>query len=726
MSSPSSTLSPTSSSTLLTNDKQNGSSPQSQGKNPITLRLYKILGTSFDDVATREALQTLSEFYTQSSTSKETLLDTNAEGLDDNESTAMRKPGPFGPIVGELAARARKSLRRDMENKLAESSQQFMKALGDVNEKVEELQRHVGMMRACCDEAESHLEQTREASKDLLERASTLREERKEAETKKVIATVFLQKFTLSKEELEAITERDVSIGQRFFAAMDKAERIRDDCRLLMSGEDGAPTQAGVDIMAATSSHLEQGYDKIFRWCSNEFRQLSRDAQYEVNQTLCKCIQRLRRRPELLSEALSILSETRQTTLLASFTTALTRGGPSGLPRPIELHAHDPMRYVGDMLAWVHQAIAEEREFLEALFGIKSDGRMVGSIRKFDENVEEEEWVRELMDYGVGKLCVPLKIRVLQTVRSQESSIVSYKIVNLVQFYLVTMRRTLGDNAAVTKTLEEITDVAYKVFFDSIDAQGRALLRIPLDPDDLSVVSSLAILDHCQVLREIMVIYQSSLLGDEDETTRVSGFRKVLDIMVDPVLETIFTTSEEKRLRTKWDQPVYALNSLIYLQSVLEPYQFASEKQDMIQGVINGRIALLINDHYQSVMSDTGLVHAMEICEGHQRQEPLSRVPGMQPADLQKALRQFSSWLSGSEVVHSSRLSQLTVQQYHAEIHQAVLAKVARAYRTICEHVRSPENKYEAASTLLGSERPFGQVHLLCQIFGLEEDAISA
>lgn len=71
------------------------------------------------------------------------------------------------------------------------------------------------------------------------------------------------------------------------------------------------------------------------------------------------------------------------------------------------------MRYVGDMLAWVHQAIAAEREFLEALFGVKSDGRMVGSIRKFNEDVEEEEWIRELMDYGVGKLCNPLKVKIL-------------------------------------------------------------------------------------------------------------------------------------------------------------------------------------------------------------------------------------------------------------------------------------------------------------------------
>ena len=110
------------------------------------------------------------------------------------------------------------------------------------------------------------------------------------------------------------------------------------------------------------------------------------------------------------SEALTDLLQTRQATLLSSFITALTRGGPSGLPRPIELHAHDPMRYVGDMLAWVHQTVAAEQEFLEALFGMQYQRRMVGSVRTFEGKTEEEEWVKELMNSCVAKLCMPLKV----------------------------------------------------------------------------------------------------------------------------------------------------------------------------------------------------------------------------------------------------------------------------------------------------------------------------
>ena len=206
-------------------------------------------------------------------------------------------------------------------------------------------------------------------------------------------------------------------------------------------------------------------------------------------------------RPKQHSEALTTLSTTRSTTLLHLFTTALTRG----VPRPIELHAHDPLRYVGDMLAWVHQAIAAERELLEGLFGVRAEGRgrMVGEVRRVrrregdgvetmeqregrEEGEEEEEWMAELMDAAVGGLCAPLKVgfscssvharifflvryrirahtrllgriqvRVQQTIRSQESSIMSYKIANLLQFYMLTMQRTIGEDAALSKALKE-------------------------------------------------------------------------------------------------------------------------------------------------------------------------------------------------------------------------------------------------------------------------------
>ncbi len=84
------------------------------------------------------------------------------------------------------------------------------------------------------------------------------------------------------------------------------------------------------------------------------------------------------------------------------------------MPRPIEFHAHDPVRYVGDMLAWVHQAIAWENEYFESLFSVDTKTRMMGSVRVFpslaDAENSEEQWLSNLMDSDVEGLCKPLKV----------------------------------------------------------------------------------------------------------------------------------------------------------------------------------------------------------------------------------------------------------------------------------------------------------------------------
>lgn len=127
----------------------------------------------------------------------------------------------------------------------------------------------------------------------------------------------------------------------------------------------------------------------------------------------------------------------------------------------MELLAHDGPRYVGAMLAWVHQAVAAEHEFLESLFGVQADGRMPGAIRsstskaRTSEEEETQKWIRELMDAALGALVTPLKSRIGQTARAQESALVSYRLAGLVRFYALTMGRTLGKQASLVTALQE-------------------------------------------------------------------------------------------------------------------------------------------------------------------------------------------------------------------------------------------------------------------------------
>ena len=71
--------------------------------------------------------------------------------------------------------------------------------------------------------------------------------------------------------------------------------------------------------------------------------------------------------------------------------------GPGGTPRPIELHSHDPLRYTGDMLAWLHQATASEKEHLQTL------------LKKCKQSSVEDH-IQDVLGHVTEGVCRPLKV----------------------------------------------------------------------------------------------------------------------------------------------------------------------------------------------------------------------------------------------------------------------------------------------------------------------------
>jgi len=67
---------------------------------------------------------------------------------------------------------------------------------------------------------------------------------RQQVKTRQSIVDLFLARFTLSADEADALHSPEVPVGPTFFAAMDRAQAIREDCRVLMAGEE-SPSKAG-------------------------------------------------------------------------------------------------------------------------------------------------------------------------------------------------------------------------------------------------------------------------------------------------------------------------------------------------------------------------------------------------------------------------------------------------------------------------------------------------
>ncbi|EIW66514.1 hypothetical protein TREMEDRAFT_34802 [Tremella mesenterica DSM 1558] len=658
--------------------------------NPISLRIYKAITTSFDDSSSREALEIASSFYTPRVDKGKGKAEEYE--LDEDELPRRRT------LKGQSAATARKYLKRDVEGKLAGGAQKFLEAFGEVDKKLSVLREHMLEMQLRCDQVQAELDQANSGTKHLLERADGLRAQREHAQMRSTIISVFLSRFTLSEQELAALTSRDVPVGQSLFDALDRVERIRSDCQALLAGEEGK-TQAGMDIMGATSEQLESGYKKMHRWCTLNFRQYTKEGHLEVSVIMKEAVKRLQNRPALFQDAISVLTSTRQSSILAAFLDALTKGGPNGLPRPIELHAHDPTRYVGDMLAWVHQTTASEHEFLDGLFGVKEKRRMVGAERVGESVGQEEEMVASSLDKDLEGLSRPLKMRIQQTIKSQEGIIMTYKITNLLQFYLVTMRKTIGDKALLCKTLQEIYDESYAIFLETLDAQGRSLLRF-LHPPDATLTPPVALRDACQVLREIIAVYDTSLVDEHD---READFALVLQKAVGPAVE-MCEKMAELRKSTAWDKDIFLINCLGYLQHTLEPYPFTSPHLSILSSQIRTHVDSMTYEHHQSLLESSGLSPILKTIRSRSSdssQTPLSRSPATSPKSLTQALTRFSSFLGNIDVLSSPRLALLSSARLAEEIHRAALKRIAEGYAEVCDRVLDKNEGYEFAETLL-------------------------
>lgn len=131
-----------------------------------------------------------------------------------------------------------------------------------------------------------------------------------------------------------------------------------------------------------------------------------------------------------------------------------------------------------------------------------------------------------------------------------------------------------------------------------------------------------------------MIVYQSSLLEDEDAEAQAAGFRDIVDKMIDPAVEMCMVSSEGKsHLRPGWDRSVFILNTLAYLQSALEPFSFTAEKQGVLQALVETRVLQITEEHvccislylfwvmithnlslqYASILVDTGLGRIIDV-----------------------------------------------------------------------------------------------------------------
>lgn len=290
-----------------------------------------------------------------------------------------------------------------------------------------------------------------------------------------------------------------------------------------------------VDIMESMTLHQEAGLERLYRWTQSHCRNI--DTTTELTTLVIEAMQRLQDRPVLFKYVIDEYAINRRSMLVKLFIEALTIGGNGS--KPIEMHVHDPKRYIGDIFAWVHQAIHGERESLMIL------------CRSCDKNDVIDTINGALVNIADG-VCHTLRVRIDAVLNTVNDTIVLYSIANLIRFYHNIITSMVKGGGQLEQCLIEVQQVSETFYLNSLTQQVRDILghHNNLQPADLAPPPSVRKL--LTMLKELMSV-ANMVEGRQQDIT------KIVSCVVDPLLQTV---TEQASHLPAIDMAVYFLNVL--------------------------------------------------------------------------------------------------------------------------------------------------------------------
>uniref|UniRef100_A0A0G4HA30 Conserved oligomeric Golgi complex subunit 6 n=1 Tax=Chromera velia CCMP2878 TaxID=1169474 RepID=A0A0G4HA30_9ALVE len=405
-------------------------------------------------------------------------------------------------FFSENTMQTRRNLRAEIDRQALRLSESFVESFAPVESLLSSLDVQMRELEETCQDAQEELRRSRASTAAVLEQARGLRDQRTDLQGKQRLLNMFLESLRLREEELELIRDGERPIDGPFFDAMTRLETVRKNARVLMAGS--REQTAAIDVLHETSALLEGAYERLFMWVQREsrvrFRQdglglegsarerergrggrsvplgeeegdrsaSARRADREGKDrdaTLRRALWQLRERPLYFNHCVRDIAAVRKQVVVERFFEALStgRGGGSGVgARPIEMHAYDPVRYVGDMLAWLHQRAATERDTLKILLapppeaGPQPKGQgdrhsASAAAAGFAVTGEVEDPSHALMDCAslldavLEGVAPPLSERVVQALSTRPSILPTFKVSQLLEFFAVTLSELIEE-----------------------------------------------------------------------------------------------------------------------------------------------------------------------------------------------------------------------------------------------------------------------------------------
>lgn len=448
-----------------------------------------------------------------------------------------------------------------------------------------------------------------------LAEATLLLEKRRSTDRRRHLLQALRERFVLSENEEMALTSTVEPVDDDFFGALAKAKKISQECEVLLGFE--KQTLAS-EIMEKASNNIGIGYQKLYKWVQREFKTLDLENP-QMNATMRKALTVLAARPSLFQNCLDFFADARQHILSDLFFAALTGNGTGDgfiAVKPIDMIAHDSLRYLGDMLAWVHSAAVSEKEVLEVLFvgdgeelvsGINSgrDAELWGIISEDEgEEFNTLKALNSLVDRDVSGAARILRQRVEQVIQSNEDSILAYKLANLLKFYGVMLLKLLGPDSSLLGSVRSLEREAMRQFKALLREHIAAVRAEPQSmPSDLSPPVFLQ--DALKQMQVILSTYETSMSLVE---SREDGIDEVLFEAANPLI--LDSEALAKSMSTPYSS-IYLINCWLAIANCFRQSALTSKREEQFLALVRKEAATLTDSQLEFFHQGSGLFDVM-------------------------------------------------------------------------------------------------------------------
>lgn len=563
----------------------------------------------------------------------------------------------------------------------------------------------------------AHIDASNRENAPVLEETTSLLNQKKQVETRHRLLDAFNSHFIISDRDAVILTSTAEPVNDEFFQVLTRVKKIHNDCQLLLGTENQV---LGLELLEQSSKQLNAAFQKLYRWIQGEFNNLDLENP-QINASVRRSIRVLAERPALFQNCITSFAEARESILSDSFYNALTGSG-DGQMKPIEFQAHDPLRYVGDMLAWAHSTTVSEKEALEVLFVSEGD-EIARSIKL---GLESEPWSRDddseegpsqvydgkkaLSDLvsrdmkGVARL---LRQRTDQVIQSHEDATLVYKIGNLVGFYHSTFQKLVDGDSEILSVLVGLEESAFRQFRANMQDHVASIQSdLSAAPADLSPPDFLV--EALDTLKSLLTSYDTSFAAVDNHGT---GFEPVLAEALDP-----FTKACEHLAKTltEPDNDVFTMNCLMETRATLAPFSFTKDRVSKLASALDKHASDLVAYQHRYLLDQSGLNTLLfalrEAAESEDEAAKILTLPPFQPESLIAISQQLDDFLPSALMDARENIKRLQ----NAKIGQDITEHAAEKF---CADFEAVEEKILAVDEAEEERRGEGEEPALRELF---------